>query len=377
MEEFFRLDRINEAFFEVFVTLRDEPFCVKTDEIKVFNEVYYQITRMVYDYPMPSDLSKYISDIKANMGWNFSAELVMSMAYFLISLMDKHDRPFNKFFTKSINEKFFGCLYWKPFKHRFEQLKKEKRRLRYSFRPSPVDVSWFKDKYIHWNEITRNYDLMCIEHVIGLWSDLDDRREVAIMINDSISCYTTKRNAADLAHLRHFMEIYMIADESHSIWKCEEESHFAESDKLKERIEELENEKTAHQCRISELEAENLRLNALLDKKKRNGKARKFTLVQIVDYCKGCVEWADVKSIVAMLNKLLRRIGTDEDSDLVDSIESEFINRKWGNTFNNAKVTMQNPQIQDVYRITGNETVNLGDQQDGDEEDEEYSIEED
>ena len=130
MDEFFKLDRINEAFFEVFVTLRDEPFAVQADEIKVFNEVYYQVTRMVYDYPMPSDLPKYVSDIKANMGWNYSAELVMSMAYFIISLIDKNERPFNKFFTKAINEKFFGCLYWKPFKHRFEQLKIEKRNLK-------------------------------------------------------------------------------------------------------------------------------------------------------------------------------------------------------------------------------------------------------
>ena len=327
MDEFFRLDRINEAFFEVFITLRDEPFAVQANEVKVFNEVYYQITRMVYDYPMPADLPKYVSDIKANMGWNYSVELVMSMAYFLISLMEKQERPLNKFFTKAINEKYFGCLYWKPFKHQFVQLKKDKRRLRYSFRPSPVDVSWFKDKYIHWNEITRNYDLMCIEHVINLWNDVDDKREVAIMINDSISYYTTKRNPADLAHLRHFMEVYMIADNQHSIWKCAEDSPYDESDKLKERIKEIENEKTALQGRISELESENARLNALLEKRKRNGTARKFTLVQIVDYCKGCVAWDDAKSIVAMLNKLLRRIGTEEDSDLVDSIETEFINR--------------------------------------------------
>jgi hypothetical protein len=34
-----------------------------------------------------------------------------------------------------------------------------------------------------------------------------------------------------------------------------------------------------------------------------------------------------------MLNKLLRRIGTKEDSDLVDSIETEFFNRRYGNTY--------------------------------------------
>lgn len=124
MDEFFRLDPINEAFFEVFITLREEPFAVQTEEVKVFNEVYYQVTRMVFEHPLPSNLSQYIADIKANIGWNYSAELVMSMAYYLVSLIDNNERPLNKFFTKAINEKFFECIYWKPFKHCFERLKK-------------------------------------------------------------------------------------------------------------------------------------------------------------------------------------------------------------------------------------------------------------
>ena len=327
MDEFFHLDTINETFFEVFVSLREEPFTVMTNEVMVFNEVYYQITRMLFEYPMPSDLPKYVNDIKANMGWNYSAELVMSIAYFLIALIDKHERPLNKFFTKAINEKFFGCLYWKPFKHRFEQLKKEKHHVKYRFHPRPYGLEWLKEHYIHWNDVTRNYDLLCIEKVINLWSSVEVKREVARMINDSIYYTPSLKNAADLAHIRHFMEVYFIADESADKWKYAEDSPWDECNRLKSRVEELDKEKISFQQRIIELESENERLNALLEKKKRNGAARKFTLVQIVDYCKGCVEWNDVKSIVAMLNKLLRRIATDEDSDLVDSIEEEFFNR--------------------------------------------------
>ena len=70
----------------------------------------------------------------------------------------------------------------------------------------------------------------------------------------------------------------------------------------------------------------------MLDKKNETGKERRFTLVEIVEYCKRCVEWRNVESIVAMLNKLLRRIATDEDSELIDSIEVEFMNRKYGDT---------------------------------------------
>ncbi len=362
MDEFFELDRVNEDFFEVFMTLRGEPFAVETDEIKIFNEVYYQITRMIYEKPMPAELPNYISDVKANMGWNFNAEIVMSMAYFLLALINKHVNTLNKFFTKAINDHFSGCQYWKPFKQRYELLKDDKRHIKYSFRPSPIDLSWFKDKYIHWNEITRNYDLVCIEHVIGLWSDVDDMRKVAELINNSISYYTTKRNADDLEFVRHFLEGYLISDNNAPIWKSSDSKMWKESDKLFERIEEAVNMNLALKGRISELETENARLNALLVNKKSNGKARRFTLVEIVDYCKSRVEWDDAKSIVAMLNKLLRKIGTDEDSDLVDSIETEFINRRYGNTFNDANVTFPNAQIDTFNRISGNKSVYLGDE---------------
>ena len=76
-----------------------------------------------------------------------------------------------------------------------------------------------------------------------------------------------------------------------------------------------------------------LKQNDLQEKKQQNGTARKFTLVEIVDYCKKCVEWRNAESIVAMLNKLLGRIATPEDSDLVDSIETEFFNRRVGNNY--------------------------------------------
>lgn len=332
MDEFFQLDPVNEAFFEVLVTLREEPFAVHTDEVKVFNEVYYQITRMIFEHPLPGDLQKFVTDIKANMGWNYSAELVMSMAYYLIALIDKQERPLNKFFTKAVYERFFGCLYWKPFKHCFEKLKKKRRHIRYNFRPRPVEAVWLKDKYVNWSVITCNFNLLDVEHVLELWDDRDDRIEVAQMIHDSV-CVKSVGNSNEMSYLAHYLEVHYLDSGNDNIWMCMESS-YTDYEALNSRIEELCKEKQALQQRISELEAENNRLTALLEKKKSNGTARKFTLVQIVDYCKGCVTWDDVKSIVAMLNKLLRRIATEEDSDLVDSIEAEFINRHYGHTFN-------------------------------------------
>ncbi len=329
MDEFFELDPVNEDFFEVFVTLRQEPFAVSANEVKVFNEVYYQLTRMVYEHPLPSDLDKYVADIKANLGWNYSAELVMSMAYYLLALIDKQIRPLNKFFTKAINERFFGCLYWKPFKHRFESLKKEHRRLIYHFLPCPMDVWYFQDKYVDWKTITRGFDLGCLDDVINLWNNLEDKKEVAWIINDT--SHFSSLSETENNRILRFLNIYMLSDESSYGDSCAE---YAPEDcqTLKLRINELNSEKAVLQSRIKDLEDDNEKFQALQEKKKINGKARRFTLVEIVDYCKSRVEWIDAKDIVAMLNYLLRNIGTKEDSDLVDSIEEEFKCRKYGDT---------------------------------------------
>ena len=136
---------------------------------------------------------------------------------------------------------------------------------------------------------------------------------------------------------------FPIADDGAALGEDVFSSPLEEIRKLKERNKQLEQ-------RIREQEDLIDRLHVKLEKKKNTtGKDRNFTLVQIVDYCKGCVEWDDVKSIVAMLNKLLRRVATDEDSDLVDSIEEEFINRKYGNTYINNQTNIPNVSNYNAY----------------------------
>ena len=80
-------------------------------------------------------------------------------------------------------------------------------------------------------------------------------------------------------------------------------------------------QRNLNQCRITAL--------GFSDKQERGGE-RAFTLVEIVEYCKNCVSWEDTKSIVAMLNKLLRKDATEEDYALVDSIEEGFRQRFQG-----------------------------------------------
>lgn len=327
MDEFFELEPINEELFRLYTRLREELYVVKSDPVYLFNEVYYQTTRMVFEQPLPQLLPVYIYDAKANLGWKYSAEFVMIMAHWLIRLTENHEKVVNKYFTYEIAKTFGGYLYWWAFRNLSMKLNREKKSVQYAFQPCPNDVESLKGKFFNWREITHNYNWDCIEAVINLWHDKADKQEIAQMIMESLNNDKGQKiNNVEYEKLKIFIEQYLCEDSS--VLMCAEGfSQYYTTQSLEEKLEKTESEKTALKSRISELEAENERLKALLEKKKSNGTARKFTLVQIADYCKGCVEWNDAKEIVRMLNKLLRHIGTEEDSELVDSIEEEFKNR--------------------------------------------------
>ncbi len=319
MDEFFKLEPVNIDFFETFQAIKDNPFMVKPDAVKVFNEVYYQLTRITYEHPIPSDIPQYFSDAKANLGWNYSAELVFTMVYFLLKLSKTHSKSVNNFFINGIWMRNQSCYYWQYFNTLYTKLEIDNKTVSYTFKPHPIAVEYLKAVgYVNWIGITNQYHLSSVDHVINLWGIKKDKSSVASMILE---------NALGLEHFRN--------NSSDADQLCRYLKQYIQEDKRKrpEEMAEFMVKESALQTRIRTLEFEIENLKTLLeDKRKATGKDRKFTLMQIVDYCKGCVTWDDTKSIVAMLNKMLRVGATQEDSDLVDSIETEFKNRLHGNT---------------------------------------------
>ena len=332
MDEFFHVDTINEDIYEVFLTLREAPFNIQADAVRVFNEVYYQVTRMCFEYPLPTDLDKYIADIKANLGWNYSAELVMSVTYQLITHINKTERPFNKFFTKSIYDKYNTCRFWKPFKRLFVSLKKKNRTIDYSFTPHPIPIADLGEFYFNWAEITHNYNLSCIEHVINLWDYRDEKMMAAELILESLNSNPLlKKKRTDIIQIKRFLDTYMVdvEDQMHMVAEYTESLYEGQIEKLQKDKERLENK-----VKSLETEVEILKSQLVKNKRKKVGAERVFTLGLIVDYCKKKCSWEEVKDTVAMLNKLIRNDATQEDFDLIDSIEEEYKQRAYGCTYN-------------------------------------------
>ena len=78
-----------------------------------------------------------------------------------------------------------------------------------------------------------------------------------------------------------------------------------------------------------------------------------FTLSEIVENAKDCVEWEEARSIVWLLNRMLRGRGSREDFELVDSIEQEFRNRRMmGIQVKNAEIEVKSPGNYIAHNIT-------------------------
>ncbi len=331
MDEFFQLDPVNEEFHDVLMSLSDEFFSFTRDAEKVFNEVYYQLTKMVFRHPMPSELDKYASEIKSDLGWSYSATLVMSMAYFLYDLSDLDSRALNKHFLKSIRDAYGGPMYWMPFKKLAEKLKRKKVKLEYQFRPQPLSATEFATLYVDWSAITWRYQLSCIEHVLNLWCVMEDKETIANMIMESMSCSVLYHpQGMECEQVRRYLNKY-IGDrkEEHVAWKARQAAMYAQSEQRKQQFEQ---EKRALLGKIAEQDAEIARLNTLLSDKKNEGKERRFTLVQIIDYCKNaCPDYQSAFPIEHMLLSLLCSEATTEEHELIKSIPDHFREKLYGN----------------------------------------------
>ena len=119
IEDFIRLDPMNEDFYELYLKFREEPFCVKIDAVKLFNEVYYQATRIFFEHPTSNAYPEYVSDIKENLAWHYSADLVFSMVFWLTDIMTEKPR---EVFRVYLMDMVIGSKFWIPVRRCYEQL---------------------------------------------------------------------------------------------------------------------------------------------------------------------------------------------------------------------------------------------------------------
>ncbi len=348
IDRFYKIEPLNKRFHDALKTIALSLFDEKKDDIMVFNEVYYQLTRMAYERALPTDLQRYETDIRQGMGSNDGVDLVMSMAYHIMSLVVKDSRLFNSFLLLTIKEKYEKCSNWKPFSNLYTRLSKGKRRVSYDFKPRPVPAKELTEKYVHWQEITGDYNAGALLEILSLWNSKEDKRLLFEMISSSVKFSTPKIQQTFYNQVEPILMTHLFEKDTSQEGGSELEKRIKNLDA---KVMLLKKENAVFQNLIRDLQADNDKMKSLLEEYKQDGAARKFTFAEIINYCKDGVEWDDVKEIVNMMNVLLRGNATPEDYALLDSVREFFKTKKYGNTYIKEQTVIPNvgnykPEIQ-------------------------------
>ena len=169
-----------------FLWLLRPDIAIQAEPVKVFNEAYYQLTRIVFERPDPVQMESYVQEIRADLGWSDSAPLVIAIACSLYTLCARPMHQLYGYLWWHIEELFGGSQYWQAFQKKVEQLQKRRWKVSSSFRPVPMAPGYFDYRYVDWSDITFRYQPSCIGAVLDLWSGVDDKKAIAERILKSM-----------------------------------------------------------------------------------------------------------------------------------------------------------------------------------------------
>lgn len=356
MDEF--LDNpLDQELHKLFEQLNKWPITFKMDEVVAFNEVHYLITRMAYNRcgDRFADPEYYIRDTYASMGMADATEAVLAMAYVAMRITN--------IITKHTEREFIGWLEDIIERSRFNNsvinfindVKKEKKAYSDSFAPCPCPYSVLEYRYIDWKEVTADFEAKAIQDVLALLKDYTDEEKIKIcnMMSDALSHYAiiTYRDQEYPDKINDFyreidFQIALLKKDHQAIVDMYKEP-FSTFSEYELKIEQLEK-------KYNQLESEKIRLEAELNKREKSisDKVRMFTLDEIVNYAANNLDLTGASPVQNMLYNLLAENGTYDERKKVNEINHLIIKR-------------MTPQINGVsmealYKITGNENVNLG-----------------
>ncbi len=337
LDEFF-VEPINRELYDFFLEIRSMSTRIgpMRGTLKMFNEIYYQMTRVEYENKLDVDIDRYVQDIKANMGMLNSDILVIKMIIAFLCLRNNNKDATNNFLKAAMNTHFNLFDEWS--KKCLSKNRSYNHKFIVDLTPCPRDIKDLDGELLRWDEITNNFDPSSIKEVLKLWPSKDERIDVLRLIENS---YMQARRrllrfkdegsySPLMADYNFFSNLYTdLGEEMGRKWIAREELPHRPT------YAELEEENYNMKKKIAHLESDNERLRSEMNPlKMKKNRDRAFTLKMIVDYCKKHLELDKASTIVAMLNKFLRdaRDYTQEECELVDSVEIEFMDRKYGDT---------------------------------------------
>lgn len=182
LDDFLSENELNKELYKVYLEIKDIPYYFKFDAEKAFNEAYYIATLVMNDPHPELNVREWLWIAKADMGWRYAANLVMSMVYAILYLQaerpEKIDYILKLMEGQDYGEDYFGY---------FQGLaKSHKERYNSDLLPNPQSVEVIKRTLFDWNQITNDYDQETIRKIVELFRSKEEKLKIIDTIEDKM-----------------------------------------------------------------------------------------------------------------------------------------------------------------------------------------------
>lgn len=317
-------DELNEVFDDIV----NSGLGKKPSRRVVFNELYYQCTRLIYEDDPEPDLGMLDLDVMADVGTTRTAEIVFKLIFCLFTARMENSKNIEK--TALGIFSYYG-MNSEPSEKFSNFIQKHQKGIKHymALPPRPIKVSMLEYQGLFWDKITCNYNPQAIEEIAKLWPEKEDRIDVLYNIEMAYKSYKDETNSSDdsdkdqsssSANEPDFDVLRIrVRDYDSSMRAAEPDIQRPPTlfEQLKEKEEEIKTLKNANLDLRSKIEQIRSNNN---ESKSESNRERSFTFARIVEYCY-TLPREERLQIIGMLSVFLRddcNITTEEKNILND-----------------------------------------------------------
>ncbi len=186
MDDFLK-DPLNQELYKVYKQTKDAPFKITMPDIKVFNELYYQVVKYCYCEVSVENIA---NSICANLGFVYSKDLIISMIFAIICLQKKKMYELEYMLKEYLgnNRGWYLDLF-----NNF--VNDSKTTYDSDLTPKPIDVESAVAKVKNWPELTNYFSKHTLDKIINLWHSKEEQLFISNTITIAYSEFT--RNGED------------------------------------------------------------------------------------------------------------------------------------------------------------------------------------
>ena len=177
---------INKRLYKFYLELKNIPPQIGIDDIdqsvlSLYNEIYYQLTKIEYEDSQNYKPEKYTQEIEDNLGIEYSELFGYKMFYAFLLLranISEVARPLQNYIFCSYNrtwdERTISAL---------NSIIEEGKKYLAELKPYPCSAKSLESKVL-WDDVTKKFDPSSIKEVLNLWPSNEEKITVLHFIED-------------------------------------------------------------------------------------------------------------------------------------------------------------------------------------------------